>query len=185
MTNLFIRGVPDDIDSLISADNPSASRGQSSLRASWMRAAICVSALGSVNVELAIAVFSLWQSALQIAKQQRSEDDLQPGETIRGKLAKQYSDFDHVRTQFGEQSMQALSKLSNVLYYAVQDYVQGGDLGNFQNSCEHACRLAHLRLELGFQIAAAKYRVRAVREIKDQKLEYTAMRHILDASKTH
>jgi len=185
MTNLFIRGVPDNIDTLISANNPAAARGQSSLRASWMRAAICVSALGSLNPELAIAVFSLWQSALQIAKKRRAEDDLQSGETIRGKLAKQYGDFDHARTQFGEQSVQALSKLSNVLYYAALDYVQGGDLGNFQDGCEHACRLVHLPLELAFQIAAAKYRIRAVRKAKDQKLEYAAMRHVLEAAKIH
>lgn len=185
MLNLFIRGIPDDIAALISADNPSAARGQSSLRASWLRAAICVSALGALNQDLAIAVFSLWQSALQIAKKRRHEDDLQPGETIRGRFAKQYADFDQVRAQFGEQSPQALSKLSNVLYYAVQDYVQSGDLSHFQDSCEHACRLVELPLELALQIAAAKYRIRAVRVAKDQPLEYAAMQQVLEAAKTH
>jgi hypothetical protein len=181
MFKFFIRGIPDEVGELITTDNPAAEiRGKSSPRAGWLRASVCIAALGSLDPEIAIPSFSLWQSALQIAKVRRDEDDLQPVEMVKGKFIEQYAKFDKARESSGGRSLEAINKLSNVLYYAVQSYAQDNDLRDFQASCKHACGLVQSPVSVALRVAAAKYRERATRPTKDKEREYAAMQAVLD-----
>lgn len=180
--NYLIRNIPTDISQALNrqlSEQVESKRGHTSPRQSWLRALICI---GALETERSIAAFELWQRAVQIARR-RGEDDIRSEAAVRERLHQETQEFSCAaqRYQSGACSLiEAVNRLSNILYYAVQVYAHDGNLEALDRNSAYYCEQVGIPADVAFQCAAAKYRERAPRAQKDADAEYAAMQHILD-----
>jgi hypothetical protein len=166
-----IRGISADVDVRVRTkfkDEPSV--GRSAPRQGWQKAQICISAL---DFEWASPVYTLWQCALHIASR-RSEQELRDLRQVRAKFVEECDTLDALLEQ-EHARMVLLNRISNVLYYAVQIYVQDQDVNVFESQCKKYCKKANLPVSTALLIAAAKFWDRAPRAQKDVSSEERAM----------
>lgn len=165
-----IQRISDEIDGIVSKKYPKA--GPKSTRQSWLRALVYIDILD--NHEAGI----LWKYSLRIAKLRRGDDDLQFLPVLKIKLEQEMRELDFLLKQKPTR-IELASRLSNILYYGVQIYVQDGDLTAFHNTCEQQCSRVGISPEIAFQCATAKFGNRAFREIKDIPSEMRDIKQIL------
>lgn len=181
MKNYLVRDIPDAVDQAIDALFPEQPvRGHTSPRGAWQRTIICIGALGPAR---ASSAYDLWQSALAIARRRRGKDDLRSAESIRGTFLQELPEFDGVlaRYQRGElPQIKLLSRLSSILYYLMQEYVQHGDIRDLNAVSAYYCERADIAEAIAWRVAAAKFLIRAAHDAKDEEAEERAMLRVFD-----
>src|SRR5215469_1894546 len=103
-------------------------RGWTSPRQAWLRTLVSLAALGP---ERASSALDLWNCALIIAKRARGEQELRPLHSIHGTFLEEMEQFDAALASWEGGRIpfvKLVSRLSNILYYALQAYVQEYDM---------------------------------------------------------
>jgi hypothetical protein len=97
--------------------------------------------------------------ALKIAKQQRSEDHLQPLETIKGKLITEYAEMDEAIAT--KTRLDVISEVADCTYYNVQSFALDHDERDLHAVQTHVCQKSDVPIEQAYRAVLAKYRYRA------------------------
>src|SRR6184192_2362205 len=102
------------------------------------------------------AVAELISLALQVAKNQRGEDHLQPLETVKAKFWHEMVEFETAQDRIAK-----LSELADLVYYQVQEFTHNGDERDLHVVIEHLASQCNVTVEQVYTVALKKYRLRA------------------------
>jgi predicted Zn-dependent protease len=120
------------------------------------------------------AVNDLIELALQVAKNQRGEDHLQPLETVKAKFWHEMVEFEQAQDR-----IEKLSELADLVYYQVQEFAHNGEERNLNAVVEHLATQCSVPVEQAYTVALVKYRLRAV-QAKNFEVENAAIRAALE-----
>ncbi len=113
--------------------------------------------------------------ALQIAKNQRGEEQLQSPETIRVKFFREIQELEAATND-----LDRVSEVADLVYYAAQDYGHHGDAREFNAVVRYYASRVGLSPEDVIVATLAKYRLRAARrDSKDFAAERKAIEDAL------
>jgi hypothetical protein len=120
------------------------------------------------------AVNELASLALQVAKNQRGEDRLQPLDTVKAKFWHEMLEFENAPSH-----IEKLSELADLVYYQVQEFAHNGDERDLNAVVEHLASKCNVSVEQAYTVALTKYRLRAVQP-KNFEVENAAIRAALE-----
>ncbi len=125
------------------------------------------------------AISEIVALALQVAKHQRNEDRLQPHDVLKGKLLREYAEFEEALQT--KSRLDTLSELADITYYNTCSFALDGDERNLHEVQWYICRRAGVTVEQAYQVTLAKYRLRAASQrSKDFESENEAIRQTLE-----
>lgn len=154
--------------------------GHTSPLRGFLKAMVSIS--GALPYDLSMDAHTLWQCALKNAARFRKEQELRQLEVILKKIEQEEQEYSQVIEEYhrGDATLlDAVYRLSNVLYYSVQRYAHDNDTQAFYQRCEAACAKIQVPFPVALRCAAEKMRDRASRETKDVPTEYRKQEQIL------
>jgi hypothetical protein len=180
MGDLFIRDFDDDKKEKIRQKMPTTAKsGHTSPLSRWCRAMIYVGAI--TDTERSIASYALWQRSLQIAKKRHENQDMRSYPTVLSKLDEENRELYQALIRYIDKQItyaQLVSRLCNILYYAVYQYVLDGREQALEETCKK-CALVDIEERVAFLCANEKYADRAEREMKDEAAELARIERVL------
>lgn len=130
------------------------------------------------------AVNELIELALQVAKNQRGEDHLQPLSEVQYKFWREVAEFgkeyDQYRIEPTEpRFIKMCSELADLVYYQVQEFAHTDDERTLHLAISHFAQQTDVTVEQAYTVALVKYRLRAV-QAKNFEVENAAIRAALE-----
>lgn len=120
------------------------------------------------------AINELIALALQVARNQRGEDHLQPLSTVQAKFWHEMVEFENAQDHLDK-----LSELADLVYYQVQEFAHNSDERDLNAVIEHLATQCNVTVEQAYTVALVKYRLRAVQP-KNFEVENAAIRAALE-----
>lgn len=105
------------------------------------------------------AIDELVNLAIDVARNQRGEDHLQPQDVIKHKFMREYAELEEALES--KTNLDALSEVADLVYYSVQDYAVAGDEKDLHATIQHVAEKCNITIQQAYTIALAKYRLRA------------------------
>lgn len=146
--------------------------GPGSPKQSWLRALHHIAAL---DFEYSSSAYTLWQCALRNAELRKDDDIAKLGQ-IRRKLEGEQEEYataleDYRRGLHTVDLAYVVYRLSNVIYYATQEYTRTGDISELRAVCEKSCARAGVPVTVALDCAKVKMWNRVSRGTNDLKAD--------------